>query len=76
MNVYYVCRHCKKYLATIPKHQEILEQLGLNQLTTIELQEIVMYDSLGNIHIHITCDYCEEAFRHNPLLHEIDFIIQ
>jgi len=53
-----------------------MEQLGLDQLTAVELQDVVMYDPLGNIHIQITCDYCEEAFKQNPLLHEIDFIIQ
>lgn len=76
MDIYYTCRHCNTCQGSIPKQHVPMEQLGLDQLTAVELQDVVIYDRLGNIHVQITCDYCEEAFKQNPLLHEIDFIIQ
>jgi len=53
-----------------------MEQLGLHLLTTEELQQVMISDSMGNVHIRIICEDCEEAFQHNPSFHGIDYIIQ
>ncbi|MGM9927998.1 MAG: anti-sigma-F factor Fin [Bacillus sp. (in: firmicutes)] len=76
MGIYYTCRHCNTCLGVIPKKLVQMEQLGLHLLTTEELQQVMISDSMGNVHIRIICEDCEEAFQHNPSFHGIDYIIQ
>ena len=52
------------------------QQLGFHQLTASEYDELLHYDKLGNLHVQVICEDCEEALRHNPSLHGIDYIIQ
>lgn len=76
VGVYYTCRHCNTCLGIIPKNQVQIEQLALNLLTVDDLQSMMTSDAMGNIHIRIICEDCEEAFQHNPSLHGMDYIIQ
>lgn len=76
MSLYYTCRHCNSCLAMIPKQEVHIEKLGFQSLTAEEHQELIMYDPLGNIHVRIICEDCEEALASNPSLHGVDYIIQ
>ncbi|WP_019244506.1 MULTISPECIES: anti-sigma-F factor Fin family protein [Bacillus] len=76
MSVHYTCRHCNACLAIIPKQELYIEKLGLQALTVEEYQDFILYDSIGNIHVKIICEDCEEALASNPHLHGMDYIIQ
>lgn len=76
MGVYYTCRHCQTCLGIIPNELVRFDMLGFDRLTVDDRKELLMIDPLGNIHVKITCEDCEEALHYNPSLHEIDYIIQ
>lgn len=76
MDFYYTCRHCRANIGTIYERTATWQQLGFQQLTASDYGELVQYDVFGNLHIQVICENCEEALRHNPSLHGIDYIIQ
>ena len=76
MAIYYTCRHCRTCIGMIESGKTVTRDLGFDRLTSDEHKELILQDPLGNIHVHVTCDICEEAFERAPFLHEIDFIIQ
>ena len=76
MMISYFCRHCSAQLGTIEDVSVHSEQLGLHKLTEEERQEMVIYESDGNIHIKAICEDCHEALSRNPELHQYDYLIQ
>ena len=42
------------------------EQLGFNQLNDEERQEMIVYDSTGDIHVKAICEDCHESLQRNP----------
>lgn len=75
MNVYYTCRHCGVDMGKLPIDTVILKQLGFEQLTNQEMQEMIVTDSYGDMHVSIVCNHCEAALESNPSLHAVDYII-
>ncbi|RFU62646.1 anti-sigma-F factor Fin family protein [Peribacillus glennii] len=76
MALHYYCRHCSTKLGTIREQKLDTEQLGFHQLTNEERQDMISYDSAGDIHVKAICEDCQESFLRNPDLHQHDFIIQ
>jgi len=65
MTIKYVCKHCQNEIATI--NSSVTDsQLGLNALSEQEKQDMISYDSMGNMQVNICCDYCYEALNANP----------
>lgn len=75
MALHYYCRHCGMKLGTIEQKTLQAEQLGFNQLNDEERQEMIVYDSAGNIHVKAICEDCYESLQKNPELYENDYII-
>lgn len=76
MDFYYTCRHCQANMGTISERKATWQQLGFHQLSESDYDELVQYDTFGNLQVQVICEDCEEALRHNPSLHGIDYIIQ
>lgn len=49
--------------------------LGLDGLTADDKRKMVHYQPNGELHIHITCENCEESLAQHPKYHELDFFI-
>ncbi|MGX6446294.1 anti-sigma-F factor Fin family protein [Neobacillus sp. K501] len=75
MAIHYHCRHCGTSLGSIEQSSIHSETLGLHKLTQQERQEMVAYDSAGNIQISAICEDCQEALERNPEYHQYDFLI-
>lgn len=75
MAIHYHCRHCGTSLGSIEQSSIHSETLGLHKLTQQERQEMVAYDSSGNIQISAICEDCQEALERNPEYHQYDFLI-
>lgn len=76
MALHYFCRHCGTKLGTLEKQELHTEQLGFHQLTEDDRQEMIQYDSAGDIHVKAICEDCHESLQRNPDLHQNDYIIQ
>jgi len=76
MDFYYTCRHCQANVGVIFERTATWQQLGFHQLSASDYDELVQYDAFGNLQVQVICEDCEEALRHNPSLHGIDYIIQ
>lgn len=70
MAIHYYCRHCQKNIGKLSRWEADLDQLGLNNLSAEERNEMVDYDSLGNLHVKVICEDCENILRENPDYHE------
>lgn len=75
MALHYYCRHCGIKLGTIEQKTLQAEQLGFNQLNDEERQDMIVYDSAGNIQVKAICEDCFESLQKNPELYENDYII-
>ncbi len=75
MAVYYHCRHCGKSLGKLDEKNLHSDQLGFHILTEEERQEMISYDSSGDIHVKSICEDCHESFTKNPFLYEDDYMI-
>jgi hypothetical protein len=73
--IHYHCRHCGTKLGSIEQTSIHSETLGLHKLTDQERQEMVTYDSSGDINITAICEDCQEALERNPEFHQYDFLI-
>jgi len=76
MSFVYTCRHCGHVIGKL--EQELLNtaRLGFDQLSTEDRQEMIRYQSNGDIHIKSICESCEETLGNHPQYHELDFFIQ
>lgn len=68
MQIHYVCRHCRSSLGRIEADQVTEARLGLHFLTPSERQDIIAYNSKGEMIVSITCSYCTEAIMVHPEL--------
>jgi hypothetical protein len=75
MALHYYCKHCSMKLGTIEENMIETEQLGFNQLTNEERQDMIQYDSMGDIQVKSICEDCHESLQKNPDLHQNDYII-
>lgn len=75
MSIHYQCRHCGVKLGTLDQSIIETERLGLHTLNEEERQDMVSYDSNGDIRIRAICEDCQESFLRNPDNYQNDFII-
>ncbi len=75
MAIHYHCRHCGTKIGSIDQASIHSETLGLHKLTEQERQEMVAYDTSGDIYITAICEDCQEALERNPDYHQYDFLI-
>lgn len=68
MSVNYICRHCRTPLGRIDHAQVDEIQLGFHSLTLEERNDIIAYNSNGDVTVRVTCDYCMEALKQHPEL--------
>lgn len=67
MALRYYCRHCGNSLGMLEDEEWLVSpKLGLDKLTDEEQQRIIHYGSDGDVHVRVTCEYCEEALKQNP----------
>jgi len=76
MAVVYQCRHCNQFIGKLEETLVDASLLGLNQLTTKEKNEMLKYQSNGDLMIYAICEHCEEALNLHPQYHELDYFIQ
>ncbi|CAH0347582.1 anti-sigma-F factor Fin family protein [Bacillus sp. CECT 9360] len=75
MALHYHCRHCGTKIGTLQKQTLNTEQLGFNHLNNEDRQDMIVYDSAGDIHVKAICEDCHESLQRNPDLHQNDYII-
>ncbi|WP_110926085.1 anti-sigma-F factor Fin family protein [Bacillus massiliglaciei] len=75
MALHYHCRHCGTKLGTLEDQRLSSEELGFHQLTDTDRQEMIEYDSSGDIHVKAICEDCHESLQRNPELYQNDYII-
>lgn len=75
MAIHYQCRYCGQKLGSLDEKSVHAEQLGFHILSDEERQEMISYDSEGNIHVKSICEDCHESLSKNPIYYEIDHII-
>jgi hypothetical protein len=75
MALHYHCRHCGTKIGTLQEQMLNTDQLGFNQLNIEDRQEMITYDSAGEIHVKAICEDCQESLQKNPDLHQHDYII-
>lgn len=67
MAVRYVCRYCRTPVGEIS--EQVSEfRLGFHSLTPEERNDIITYNSNGDVTVKLVCDYCNEALRNHPEL--------
>ncbi|MDF0727830.1 anti-sigma-F factor Fin family protein [Cytobacillus sp. S13-E01] len=76
MSLHYFCRHCGTKVGTLDKMSIHSEELGFHQLNDEERQEMISYQTSGDIHIKTICEDCQEALERNPELHQYESFIQ
>lgn len=76
MSIIYNCRHCGHTVGRL--EQKVIEtsMLGFERLSKKEMEEMIHYESNGDIQIHTICENCEQALGQHPNYHELDFFIQ
>lgn len=75
MALHYRCRHCGTKLGSLESDALTTEQLGFNQLTDEDRQEMIVYDSEGDMHVKAICEECYTSLQNNPEFYENDYII-
>lgn len=75
MALYYTCRHCNVEMGKLEQTSIHTEQIGLHKLNDEERQEMVTYDSAGNIYIKAICEDCHESLKKDPTRHQYDHLI-
>ncbi len=68
MSIRYVCKHCSMSLGEIASEQVTEAQLGFHFLTPEERNDIITYNSSGDVIVKLVCDYCREALQSHPEL--------
>ncbi|GAB2718973.1 anti-sigma-F factor Fin [Paenibacillus thermoaerophilus] len=68
MLVSYCCRYCSSQMGRLEGNALDEARLGFDFLTPEEREDIITYDSSGNVTVRLVCDYCREALEANPEL--------
>lgn len=66
MAVNYICKHCKTLMGVIQETDVSEQRLGFHFLTPEERNDIISYNSSGDVTVNLVCDYCAEALKANP----------
>ncbi|MBU9721996.1 MULTISPECIES: anti-sigma-F factor Fin family protein [Bacillaceae] len=69
MAIHYYCKHCRNSVGKISDYEADDHQLGFNQLSEEERQEMIEYDSQGHLQVKVICEECENTLRDNPDYH-------
>jgi len=72
----YVCRHCGHHLGSLDQFVVHDDRLGLNSLTPKERENIISYESNGDMVANVVCEYCQEALEQNPELILLSNLLQ
>ncbi|WP_394239417.1 anti-sigma-F factor Fin family protein [Niallia oryzisoli] len=75
MAIHYHCRHCGVKLGTLEAFSVDSERLGLHTLSDEERQDMITYNSQGDIQIKSICEDCQESLEKNPQYYQNDFLI-
>jgi hypothetical protein len=70
--IVYRCRHCGGTIGKLDQQYVEAETLGLHTLSSEERNEMVSYQTNGDIEVNAICEHCEEALNQNPVYHEMD----
>ncbi|MFC4323933.1 anti-sigma-F factor Fin family protein [Litchfieldia salsa] len=76
MALHYFCRHCGVKVGSIDRMSLYSDSLGFHQLTDEERQDMITYESTGDIHVTTICEDCQESLDRNPDLHQYERFIQ
>ena len=76
MSIIYKCRHCEHVIGKIDQQVVDTSMLGWEQLSTEDKQDMIQYQSNGDIHIKSICEDCEDSLGRYPEYHELDYFIQ
>lgn len=75
MGIHYHCRHCGIKMGTLDQNSIETERLGFHTLNDEERQDMITYNSNGDIHIKSICEDCQESLEKNPEYYQNDFLI-
>lgn len=64
--IIYICRHCHFLIGRLEEQGLSEIQLGFNQLTPEEREDIITNDAEGNRIVRITCESCQEVVDSDP----------
>ncbi|WP_037465057.1 anti-sigma-F factor Fin [Shimazuella kribbensis] len=64
--VEYVCRFCQSSLGKLNDSVYSEAELGLDQLTTEEREDIIIHDTNGQMQVRVVCENCERILNHYP----------
>ncbi|RSK25488.1 anti-sigma-F factor Fin family protein [Bacillus sp. HMF5848] len=76
MSIHYHCRHCGYHVGSIDNQTVQATNLGFHLLTDNERQDMISYETNGDIIVKTICEDCHEALNRNPHYHECDSFIQ
>lgn len=68
MTVTYICRHCRSIIGAIEDGSVNEMQLGFHFLTPEERQDIIAYNSNGDVTVKVVCEYCKQTLDSYPEL--------
>ncbi|MDQ0273097.1 anti-sigma-F factor Fin family protein [Cytobacillus purgationiresistens] len=75
MAIHYYCRHCDTKLGSIEEKSVHAEHLGFHKLNDEERQDMISYNSSGDMQVKAICEDCQESLERNPDYHQQDFLI-
>lgn len=64
--VEYVCRFCQSSLGKLNSSVYSEAELGLDQLTEEEREDIISLDTNGQMQVRVVCENCEHILNHYP----------
>ncbi|KGA96069.1 hypothetical protein AJ85_13495 [Alkalihalobacillus alcalophilus ATCC 27647 = CGMCC 1.3604] len=76
MAIFYQCRHCDLKIGQIDEKKVDSSTLGFDQLNSEERENVLAYQTNGDIQVKTICEDCFDALTINPTFHEIDSFIQ
>lgn len=76
MSIVYKCRHCGHIIGRLNEKATETSMSILGNLSVKDQQQMIHYQSNGDVHVHVICEHCEELLGHHPYYHELDYFIQ
>lgn len=76
MSIIYECRHCRRVLGELDQRTVGISDLGIDQLSQEEKNQMIKYHDDGDLSVYIICESCEASLEDNPHYHELEFFIQ
>lgn len=66
MSLEYVCRYCNTSLGRLEQGNLTEAQLGFDQLTPEEREDIITNSIDGNQQVNVVCESCQQMLEMNP----------